>query len=229
MGQKVNPIGLRIGINRGWASRWYANPKNYANLLHEDVQIRKFINKSVTEGGISLIEIERTSGRTDINIHSAKPGVIIGRQGAGIDKIRQDLEKKFGKKFNVNIVEIKKPDLEAAVVAENVCSQITRRINYRRACKMALKKAIENGAKGIKICVSGRLNGVDIAREETYKEGNIPLHTFRADISYDSRGAETTYGIIGVKVWIYKGEVFSRGVRYDESHKNKNNNARKPR
>ncbi len=227
MGQKVNPIGLRIGINRGWSSRWYANPKNYVETLHEDIQIRKFINASVKEGGVSLIEIERTSGRIDINIHAAKPGVIIGRQGAGIDKIRQDLESKFGKKFNVNIVEIKKPDLEAAVVAENVCIQIERRINYRRACKMALKKAIEAGAKGIKIRIAGRLNGVDIAREETYKEGNIPLHTFRADISYDSRKAETTYGVIGVKVWIYKGEVFSKGVRYND--KNKNNNARKPR
>lgn len=224
MGQKVNPIGLRIGINRGWASRWYANPKKYATLLHEDIQIRKFIDTQIKEGGISLIEIERATDNTDINIHTAKPGIIIGRQGAGIEKLRADLEKKFQKKFNLNIVEVKKPDLDAAVVAESVASQVTRRVNYRRACKMAIRKAMEAGAKGIKIRVAGRLNGVDISREETYKDGNIPLHTFRADISYSHKNAWTTYGVIGVKVWIYTGEVFQTGIRYANSGRNNKNN-----
>jgi small subunit ribosomal protein S3 len=226
MGQKVNPIGLRVGINRGWSSRWYANPKKYASLLHEDIQIRKFINEQVQEGGISLVEIERATDSTDVNIHTAKPGIVIGRQGAGIEKLRANLEKKFQKKFNLNIVEIRKPDLDAAVVAESVASQITRRVNYRRACKMAIRKAMEAGAKGIKIRVAGRLNGVDISREETYKDGNIPLHTFRADISYAHYHAWTTYGVIGIKVWVYTGEIFKTGIRYNDSNKNNKQNNR---
>lgn len=212
MGQKVNPIGLRVGVNRGWSGRWYADKKKYADVLHEDIAVREYITKSVKDAGISMIEIERTAGDIVINIHTAKPGIVIGRQGSGVEKIRQSLEKKFNKKFNLNIVEIKKPELDAAVVAEDVASQITRRINYRRACKSALKRAMESGAKGIKVRVAGRLNGVDIAREEFYKDGNIPLHTFRADISYAYRQAWTTFGVIGVKVWIYRGEIFKKGI-----------------
>lgn len=227
MGQKVNPIGLRIGINRGWAGRWYANRKNYAEVLHEDIAIRKFVNENIKEGGIALVEIERPSGQTTLNIHTAKPGIVIGRQGTGVEKLKADMEKKFGKKIQINIVEVAKPELDATVVSEDIASQIARRVNYRRAAKMAIKKAMEAGAQGVKIRIAGRLNGVDIAREETYKDGNIPLHTFRAEIDYNARQAHTAYGVIGLKVWIYKGEVFQKGVRYSNDNNKKANNNKK--
>lgn len=208
MGQKVNPICMRLGINRQWDSKWYANKKKYSKTLHQDIKIEKLILAKLKDAGVSRVEILRTANAVSINIHTAKPGIIIGRGGENIEKLREDLEKKFNTKFSVNIVEIKKPNLDAQIVAESVAQQIARRISYRRAAKMAIQRSIESGAIGIKIRVAGRLNGVEIARTEFFAQGKIPLHTFRADIDYAYLPAPTTYGQIGVKVWIYKGDVF---------------------
>lgn len=210
MGQKVNPKIQRIGIIKKWDSRWYAPKKRYTDLLHQDLKIKKYILKSLPDCGISTVQILRSTNETTINIYSSKPGVIIGRQGEDIDRFREDLEKKFGNRFHVNISEIQKPDLDAKILAESVAKQVERRISYRRAAKMAIQKAIEAGAIGAKILVSGRLNGVEISRSEFFAEGKIPLHTFRADIDYALAEANTTYGIIGIKTWIYKGEIFKK-------------------
>jgi len=209
MGQKVNPIGLRIGINKDWDSKWFVNKKKYSKTLHEDLQIRDFLSKELENGGIAKIEIQRTNNQVIINIHSSKPGVIIGGQGKKIDELRTKLQKKFNNQFNINIIEVKKPQTNAELVGQNVAKQIGGRISYRRACKMAIDKAIEAGAIGAKIKVAGRLNGVEIARSEFFSKGKIPLHTLRANIDYSNIHAHTTYGIIGVKVWIYKGDVFN--------------------
>ena len=210
MGQKVNPKVIRIGITRDWDSKWYAGKGKYTELLHQDIEVEKAIRAKLTEGGISRIEILRTQGKVIINIHTSKPGIIIGRGGSIIEDMKAMLEKKFKTTFAINIKEIKKPALDAATVAESIAQQVEKRISYRRACKMALEKAMEAGGKGAKIRVSGRLNGVEIARSEFYSEGQIPLHTFRADIDYAAYPANTTYGVIGVKVWINKGLVFNR-------------------
>lgn len=210
MGSKVDPIGLRIGIIRTWDSSWFASKRNFGKMLAEDMKIRAFVRVKLNDCGVSKIELQRNAKDINLSIHSAKPGVIIGRQGASVEDLKAQLEKEFGHKFTINIKEIKKPELDAFLVAENIAMQIERRVSYRRAAKMAIKKAIESGAKGIKIRVGGRLNGVEISRTEFYAEGQIPLHTFRADIDYAVIGAQTTYGVIGVKVWINKGLVFNK-------------------
>ena len=210
MGTKVNPIGMRTGIIRNWPSSWYANKKNFAKMLKDDIAIKSFVRKSLTDCGVSMVELQRNANDTILNVYTSKPGVIIGKQGAGVEVLKGDLEKKFGNKFTLNVKEIKKPDLDAYLVGDSIAKQIERRVSYRRAAKMAVRKAMEAGALGIKVKVSGRLNGVEIARTEFTAEGKIPLHTFRADIDYASVPAFTTYGAIGVKVWINRGEVFTK-------------------
>ncbi len=213
MGSKVDPVGMRTGIIKTWDSSWYANKRNYAKVLNEDLKIREFVAKKLPDCGVAKVELQRNAKDITLNIHSAKPGVIIGRQGAGVEGLKDELEKKFGHKFTLNVKEVKKPELVALLVAENVAMQIERRVSYRRAAKMAVKKGIEAGAKGIKIRIGGRLNGVEIARNEFYAEGQIPLHTFRADIDYAAYNARTTYGVIGVKVWINRGLVFNQSKK----------------
>ncbi|MBD3360344.1 30S ribosomal protein S3, partial [Candidatus Peregrinibacteria bacterium] len=205
MGQKVNPNVMRIGITHDWDSKWYAKKENYKNLFHQDFEIEKLIRTKLEAEGLSKIEIMRTQGKVVINIHTSKPGLIIGRGGEVIEKLKDALSSKFNETFAINIKEIKKPMLDARIVAEIVARQIEKRISYRRAAKMALEKTIEAGALGAKIYLGGRLNGVEISRGEFFSKGKIPLHTFRADIDYASLPAHTTYGKIGIKVWIYKG------------------------
>lgn len=209
MGSKVQPIGLRIGIIRSWDSKWFANKRNYTKILHQDLQLRKRILGKLKEAGISQIEIQRNANQVTVNIHTSRPGLVIGSQGASIDALRRDLEAQFHERFNINIKEIKKPYQDAAILAELVGKQIEKRIPYRRACKITIERAMESGAQGVKINVAGRLNGVEIARSEFFSAGKIPLQTFRADIDYAYYRAVTTYGTIGVKVWVYKGEIFN--------------------
>ena len=206
MGQKVNPHGLRVGIVKDWDAKWYAD-KDYAANLHEDVLIRNFLKKTLFIAGISRIEIERINKRIKLTIHTAKPGMVIGRGGAGIEDIKKAMTRFTDKQVDVNIAEIKQADMDAILVAENIAGQLERRIGFRRAMKQAVGRTMRLGAKGIKIMVSGRLGGAEIARSESYREGSIPLHTLRADIDYGTAEAHTTYGCIGIKVWIYKGEV----------------------
>lgn len=207
MGQKVNPHGLRIGIIKDWDTKWYANTKDFSSFLIEDVKIRKFLKNKLYVAGIARIEIERAANKVKVNIHTAKPGIIIGKQGAGIEILRQELEKMTGKSVLLNITEIKNIDLVAQLVAENIAAQLEKRVSFRRAMKQAMSRTMKAGARGIKTQVSGRLGGAEIARTEHYAEGTIPLQTLRADIDYGFAEANTTYGKIGVKVWIYKGEV----------------------
>ncbi|HHY40595.1 MAG TPA: 30S ribosomal protein S3 [Syntrophaceticus sp.] len=206
MGQKVHPKGLRLGIIKDWDSRWY-DRKNYRELLHEDILLREYIKKRLYLAGVSLIEIERAANKVRISIHTAKPGIVIGRGGTEVEVLRKDLEKLTGKQVNVNIIEIKKPELDAQLVAESVASQLERRVGFRRAMKQAVSRTMRMGAQGIRIAVSGRLAGAEMARSEWYSEGKVPLHTLRADIDYGFAEANTQYGKIGVKVWIYRGEV----------------------
>lgn len=208
MGQKVNPKSLRIGIIKSWHSKWYAEGKDYAKKFHADLELRKFLRKKLKNAGIVKIEIERSAKKVVVNISASKPGLIIGRQGVAIGDLRDMLTRKFNENIEVNIHEVAEPDLAAPLIAEMVVAQVERRVAYRRAVKMGIKKAMEAGAKGVKIQISGRLNGVEISRSEIYKEGNIPLHTLRADIDYVHMPANTTYGVIGVKVWIYRGLIF---------------------
>lgn len=207
MGQKVNPHGLRIGIIKDWDTKWYANKKNFSDLLVEDVKIRKYIKKRLFISGISRIEIERAANKIKVNVHTAKPGLVIGKGGAGIEDLRKEVEKLTGKNVLINITEIKVPEVDAQLVAENIASQLEKRISFRRAMKQSMSRAMKIGAKGIKTAVAGRLGGAEIARNEHYHEGTIPLQTLRADIDYGFAEADTTYGKLGVKVWIYKGEV----------------------
>ena len=207
MGQKVNPHGLRIGIIKDWDTKWYANKKNFSDLLIEDVKIRKFIKKKLYISGISRIGIERAANKIKVNVHTAKPGLVIGKGGAGIEDLRKEVEKLTGKSVLINITEIKVPELDSQLVAESIASQLEKRISFRRAMKQAMSRAMKIGAKGIKTAVAGRLGGAEIARNEHYHEGTIPLQTLRADIDYGFAEADTTYGKLGVKVWIYKGEV----------------------
>ena len=206
MGQKVNPHGLRVGIVKDWDAKWYAD-KDFAANLHEDVKIRNFLKETLFIAGISRIEIERTNKRIKLTIHTAKPDMVIGRGGAGIEDIKKAMTRFTDKQVDVNIAEIKQADMDAILVAENIAGQLERRIGFRRAMKQAVGRTMRLGAKGIKIMVSGRLGGAEIARSESYREGSIPLHTLRADIDYGTAEAHTTYGCIGIKVWIYKGEV----------------------
>lgn len=210
MGQKVNPNILRIGIIKTWDSKWFANKRTYSKLLHQDIQVRKLIEERLADAAVSHIEIQRSAGKVNVFIHSAKPGIIIGRQGASIDTLRDELKKKFHEDFTLNIKEIKKPTLDAKLLADSIAQQIEKRVSYRRAAKMAVDKALESGAQGAKIFLAGRLNGVEIARSEFFAKGKIPLHTLRADIDYACIHAKTAFGTIGVKVWIYKGDIFKK-------------------
>lgn len=207
MGQKVHPTGARLGITTNWSSKWYANDNNFADYLVEDQKIRKFLKKKAYDAGIASIEIERTAKFVKVNVNTAKPGILIGKGGAGAEELRNEVKKLIGKDVNLNIVEVKNSGLDATLVAEDIASQLERRISFRRAMKSCMQKTMKSGAQGIKTAVSGRLGGADMARTEFYKEGNIPLQTLRADIDYGFAEANTTYGKIGVKVWIYKGEV----------------------
>ncbi|MFZ5752945.1 MAG: 30S ribosomal protein S3 [Bacillota bacterium] len=220
MGQKVHPKGLRVGIIRDWDSNWYAD-KNYADLLHEDIKIRDYVKEKLFQAGISGVLIERAANRIKVSIKTAKPGIVIGRGGAEVEALRKTLEKMTGKKVNVNIIEVKKPELDAQLVAESIAAQLVKRVAFRRAMKQAVSRTMRLGALGIKVSCSGRLAGAEIARTEWYSEGKVPLHTLRADIDYGFAEANTTYGKIGVKVWIYKGEVLPEL----KNRKEENNNA----
>jgi len=216
VGQKVNPVGLRIGIIRDWESKWYAD-KDFGTLLIEDVKIREFLKKKLKEAAVSKIEIERAANRVNVTIHTAKPGIVIGKGGSEVEVLRGQLTKiTNGKKVHINISEIKNPELDAVLVAESIAQQLERRVSFRRAMKQAIQRTQRAGAKGIKTSVSGRLGGAEIARQEGYSEGTVPLHTLRADIDYGTAEAHTTYGRIGVKVWIYRGEVLPTKKRAAE-------------
>ncbi|MFT8363524.1 MAG: 30S ribosomal protein S3 [Sporolactobacillus sp.] len=206
MGQKINPIGFRIGVIRDWESKWYAD-KNYAEYLHEDIKIRKYVENRLKDAAVSSIELERAANRINITIRTAKPGMVIGKGGSEVENLRKALNDLTGKKVHVNIFEIKQADLDAKLVAENIARQLEGRVSWRRAQKQTLQRAMRAGAKGIKTQCAGRLGGADMARTEDYSEGTVPLHTLRADIDYGTAEADTTYGKIGVKVWIYRGEV----------------------
>ena len=207
MGQKVNPNGLRLGINKDWDSKWYANKKDFSKYLANDVKIRNYFEKNQKSNGISKVQIERNSKRTEIIVHTSKPGVIIGRGGEQIEAMKKDLSKLVNEDIQISIVDIKKPDINEQIVADSIAAQIENRASFRMAQKRAIRNAMKSGAKGIKTLVSGRLGGADMARSEGYTEGTIPLHTLRADVDYATSEADTTFGKIGVKVWIYKGEI----------------------
>jgi len=221
LGQKINPKSFRLGGIKSWSSRWFSK-KKYAETLHRDIILRKAIKERLKESGVGEIEIERSSGSVKVNIHTSKPGMVIGRQGIALEELKSDIEAQFGDKIETNIIEVSKPDSVAQLIAENVANQIERRMPFRRVAKQAVKKGMESGLRGIKIRVAGRLNGADISREETFKEGNIPLHTIRADVDYGEIPAKTTYGQIGVKVWTYRGEVFLRDANLAQHKEDQN-------
>ena len=227
MGQKVNPHGLRVGVISDWDSRWFAKDNAFGDILVEDYNIRKFIKKELYGAGVPRIEIERNASKVRIHIHCARPGVVIGKGGAEIEKLRKRIEKMIGKSVSINIVEVKQPDLNAQLVAENIAQQLEKRISFRRAMKQCIGRAMRLGANGIKTQCSGRLGGADIARTEQYHEGTIPLQTLRADIDYGFAEADTTYGKIGVKVWLYRGEVLKNTGRSNSY--NRDRDRRKPR
>ncbi|RSD21534.1 30S ribosomal protein S3 [Mesobacillus subterraneus] len=218
MGQKVNPVGLRVGIIRDWESKWYAG-KDYADLLHEDLKVREYITKRLRDASLSKVEIERAANRLNVTIHTAKPGMVIGKGGTEVEALRKALNELTGKRVHINILEIKKADIDAKLVAENIARQLENRVSFRRAQKQVIQRAMRAGAKGIKTMVSGRLGGADIARSEQYSEGTVPLHTLRADIDYATAEADTTYGKLGVKVWIYRGEVLPTKKKTEEGGK----------
>jgi small subunit ribosomal protein S3 len=218
VGQKIHPIGMRIGIIRDWESKWYAE-KDYATLLHEDIKIREYIEARLKEASVSKIEIERAANRVNVTIHTAKPGMVIGKGGSEVEVLRKQLNNMTGKRVHINIIEIKRADLDARLVAEGIARQLESRVSFRRAQKQALQRTMRSGAKGIKTQVSGRLGGADIARAEHYSEGTVPLHTLRADIDYAHAEADTTYGKLGVKVWIYRGEVLPTKKKSEEGGK----------
>lgn len=209
MGQKTHPKGFRVGIIENWESRWFAN-RDYALLLHEDIRVRKFLKKRLYHAGISKIEIERAANKAKVNIHTARPGIVIGKKGAEIEKLKTELNKLMGKETYINIIEVRRPDIDAQLVAENVALQLERRVAFRRAMKEAVARAMRMGAQGVRVQCSGRLGGTEIARREWYREGRVPLHTLRADISYGFAEAKTTYGVIGIKAWIMRGDVLTR-------------------
>ena len=209
MGQKINPKGLRVGVIHDWDAKWFADDKDFADVLHEDLKIRNHIDTALVDASVSRVEIERAANRINISINTAKPGMVIGKGGSEVDKLRNELNKLTGKRVHVNIIEIKKPELDAKLVAEDIAQQLENRIAFRRAQKQAIQNTMRAGAEGIRTQVSGRLNGADMARTESFSEGTVPLHTIRADIDYAHAEADTTFGKIGVKVWIYKGEILS--------------------
>ena len=210
MGQKVNPVGFRLGINRGWDSVWFSKKREFGKLLIEDYKIREYVKKNVVNSGVSQVLIERTSKKCIVSIYTSRPGFVIGKKGSEIDKIKKSLSKISDTEVSLNIKEVKKPELNSYLVAENIAQQLVKRIAFRKTMKRAMQSALRLGAKGIRVCLSGRLAGNEIARTEWLREGSVPLHTFRADVDYAESEALTTYGLIGVKVWIYKGEVFSK-------------------
>ena len=216
MGQKVHPTGIRIGIIKDWTSTWYADSKHYARYLNTDLQVRKYLRKKLVNASVSRIQIERPPNEIKVIIHSARPGIVIGKKGEDIERLSQEVSEMMGVRAKVSVREIRKPELDASLVAESVAQQIERKIMFRRAMKRAVTNSMRLGALGIKICVSGRLNGAEIARSEWYREGRVPLHTLRADIDYGIANSNTTYGVIGVKVWIFKGEVFNVEDRTDD-------------
>ena len=216
MGQKVNPTGIRLGIIKDWTSTWYAGTKDYSRYLHQDLEVRDFLRKRLASASVSRIQIERPANNARVIIHTARPGIVIGKKGEDIERLRGEISAMLGVPATVSVEEIRKPELDAHLVAESVAQQIERRIMFRRAMKRAVTNTLRLGAQGIKICVAGRLNGAEIARTEWYREGRVPLHTLRADIDYGFARAVTTYGVIGVKVWIFKGEVFGMEAEKDE-------------
>lgn len=209
MGQKTKPIGLRVGINRSWDSCWYADGDDYATRLHQDLKIRKFVEKELRFQGVSRVVVERSANKVRVLIHTSRPGIIIGKKGSDIEKLKNQLSKIAGSDVSLNIIEVRKPEIDSKIVAEAVAQQLEKRVSFRRAMKRAMQSAMRLGARGIRINVSGRLGGAEIARMEWYREGRVPLHTLRADIDYGVAEAHTTYGVIGVKVWIYKGDVYT--------------------
>ena len=218
MGQKVNPISLRLGINRGWDSIWFSKKHEYGKLLIEDYKIREYIKKNVVNSGVSQILIERTSKKCIVTIYTSRPGFVIGKKGSDIEKIKKSLSKISSSEISLNIKEVKKPELNAYLVAENIAQQLVKRIAFRKTMKRAIQSALRLGAKGIRVCLSGRLGGNEIARSEWLREGSVPLHTLRAEVDYAEAEALTTYGIIGVKVWIYKGDILVRNVNKKDKH-----------
>ena len=227
MGQKVNPVGLRLGINRTWDSIWFAKKKEYGKLLIEDYKIRNYIKENIVNSGVSQVVIERTAKKCIVSIYPSRPGFVIGKKGSDVDKIKKNLSKISSSEVSLNIKEVKKPELNAFLVAENIAQQLVKRIAFRRAMKRAIQSALRLGAKGIRVRVAGRLGGNEIARTEWSREGSVPLHTFRADVDYAEAEALTTYGIIGVKVWIYKGEVFSKSKKNNKEINNVTTNKNK--
>ena len=222
MGQKVNPVGFRLGINRGWDSVWFSKKREFGKLLIEDYKIREYVKKNVVNSGVSQVLIERTSKKCIVSIYTSRPGFVIGKKGSDIDKIKKSLSKISDTEVSLNIKEVKKPELNSYLVAENIAQQLVKRIAFRKTMKRAMQSALRLGAKGIRVCLSGRLAGNEIARTEWLREGSVPLHTFRADVDYAEAEALTTYGIIGVKVWIYKGEIFSKSSNI-KNNKEKDN------
>ncbi len=212
MGQKINPNGFRLSVSRNWTSRWYANSNDFANMLKEDVEVRNYLKKKLKNASVSKVLIERPAKNARITIFSSRPGVVIGKKGEDIEVLRKELQKRMGVPVHVNIEEIRKPEVDAQLIADSITQQLEKRIMFRRAMKRAMQSAMRLGAQGIKIMSSGRLNGAEIARREWYREGRVPLHTLKADIDYATSEAETTYGIIGVKVWVYKGDTLGRGA-----------------
>lgn len=210
MGQKVKPIGLRVGINRTWDSLWYAEGESFADRLHEDIKIRKYIKKKLRFSGISKVVIERPAKKARVTIHTSRPGILIGKKGSDIEKLKKDLDKLVKDDVQLNIVEVRKPEIDSTLVAEAIAQQLEKRVSFRRAMKRVMQSAIRYGAEGIRVNCSGRLGGAEIARMEWYREGRVPLHTLRADIDYGTAEAHTTYGVIGIKVWVYKGDVYDK-------------------
>ena len=219
MGQKVKPIGLRLGINRTWDSRWFAE-KNYSDLLHKDLKVRKYIMEKLKTAAVSKVVIERPAGRARVSIYSGRPGLIIGKKGQDIEKLKDELSKKLGMEVSLNIMEIRKPEIDAKLVAENIAQQLERRVAFRRAMKRSVQSAMRLGASGVRINCAGRLGGAEIARTEWYREGRVPLHTLRADVDYGEAEANTTYGICGIKVWIFKGEIMEHDPLAQEKRLN---------
>jgi len=211
MGQKIHPTGFRLSVTRNWASKWYANSKNFAGMLNEDIKVRDFLKKKLSHAAVSRVVIERPARNARITIHSARPGVVIGKKGEDIESLKVVLQKMMGVPVHVNIEEVRKPETDAQLIADNIASQLEKRVMFRRAMKRAMQNAMRLGAQGIKIMSAGRLNGIEIARTEWYREGRVPLHTLRADIDYGVSEAKTTYGVIGIKVWVFKGEMLGKG------------------
>jgi len=229
MGQKINPIGFRLAVQRNWTSRWYSNSKGFSEMLLQDIEVRKYLRKRLSHAAVARVVIERPAKNAKITIYSARPGVVIGKKGEDIENLRGELQKMMGVPVHVNIEEVRKPEVDAQLIADSIAQQLEKRIMFRRAMKRAIQNAMRLGAQGIKIMSAGRLNGIEIARTEWYREGRVPLHTLRADIDYGVSEAKTTYGVIGIKVWVYKGEVIGRGEQPAAPGGADNQPQRKPR